>query len=231
MASLSVVIPCFNEAGNIRLMGQELFPELDALRLEYEVLAVDDGSTDRTLAELQALASRHPRLRILKHDANRGLGAALKTGMAEARGAWAVFLDADMTFHPKHIQALLETQQRTGADCVSGSPGLGGMPGVPLARRLPSMVMNAFYRGLFGRGVTSYTPMFRLYRSGDLRPMELASDGFEISAEILVRLLRAGRKIAEVPVPLTTRRAGASKLRRMRELWRHLRLIARLLAA
>lgn len=231
MPVLSVVLPCFNEAGNVPRLEAELFPELDKLALDYEVLAVDDGSSDSTLQALQDLSSRQPKLRVLKHPANLGLGAALKTGLRGATGDWLVFLDADMTFHPRHIRDLWEEKDRSAADCVSGSPHLCGMKEVPLARRLPSLAMNAFYRGLFGRAPTSYTPMFRLYRTGRLRSLELLSDGFEVSAEILVRLLKSGARVVEVPVPLAVRTQGASKMRNLRELGRHLRLIARLLAA
>ena len=230
MPVLTIVVPCFDEVGNVPRLERELFPALDALKLDYEVLAVDDGSSDSTLESLQGLTSRQARLRVLKHGSNRGLGAALKTGLAEAKGEWLVFLDADLTFHPRHVRELWAARETSDADCVSGSPYLGGMPGVPLYRRLPSMAVNAFYRGLFSRVLTSYTPMFRLYRTADLKGMELLSDGFEISAEILVRLLKAGARIVEVPVPLTSRTHGASKMRGLRELARHLRLITRLLA-
>jgi dolichol-phosphate mannosyltransferase len=224
---LSILIPCLNEAENLSRLKGELFPVLERLSVSWEVLVVDDGSRDSTPALLTAL--RRPGLRVLTHPENRGLGAALRTGLAAAEGDWVVPLDADLTFHPGAIGDLLEAQRRTGADCVCGSPFLGGMPGVPLSRRLPSLLLNAFYRGFFDRRVTAYTPMFRLYRTAALRELALSCDGFEISTEILVGLLRAGRKVTEIPVPLTVRTAGVSKLRRLRELRNHAALAWRLL--
>lgn len=221
---LSVAIPCRDEAGNIARWESELFPELDRLGVPCEVLAVDDGSTDGTHAALQGL----PRLRVFRHAAGLGLGAALKTALREARGDWFVPLDADLTFHPRHIAGLLEAQRSEDADCVSGSPFLNGMRDVPLRRRMPSLALNALYRALFDRRLTSYTPMFRLYRTSALRGLEIRSDGFEISAEILVRLHRAGRRIIEVSVPLSSRRWGESKLQRWRGLFRHLALLSAL---
>ncbi|MFH2204468.1 MAG: glycosyltransferase family 2 protein [Elusimicrobiota bacterium] len=229
-AKISILLPCFNEAAGIPRLESVLFPALDRLGEPYEVVAVDDGSTDGTGRELGALAQKVRRLRVLTHAENRGLGAALRTGLRAARGEWIVFLDADLTFHPELIGGLLAAQRASGADCVSGSPFLDGMPGVPWSRRLPSMLLNAFYRGFLSRRLTSFTPMFRLYRAADLRSIRLASDGFEISAEILARLLRAGRTVREIPAPLTVRTAGSSKLRCWRELANHLRLIGRLLA-
>lgn len=226
---LTVLVPCRDEADGLPRLESELFPALAALNTPWEALFVDDGSTDGTGAGLAALAARRPGVRALSHGENRGIGASLKTGLAKAKGDWLVFLDADLTFHPSLIARLLEERERTGADCVSGSPVLGGMAEVPLGRRLPSLALNTFYRGLFDSRLTSYTPMFRLYRTADLRALDIASSGFEVSVEVLVRLLRAGKKVVEVPVPLASRATGTSKLRRWRELKAHLALAASLL--
>ncbi|MFH1725951.1 MAG: glycosyltransferase family 2 protein [Elusimicrobiota bacterium] len=226
---LTVVIPCYNEAEGVPRIEAELFPVLESLDGPCQVIAVNDGSDDATGRLLAEAASRRRDMRVLSHHENRGLGAALRTGLSAADGDWLVFLDADLTFHPRHIPALVRAQRDSGADCVSGSPSLSGAPGVPLARRLPSLALNAFYRGLFDRRLTSYTPMFRLYRTAALRAVPLRSDGFEISVEILVGLLRAGRRVIEIPVPLTVRGTGESKLRRWRELANHAALAWRLL--
>lgn len=227
---LTVLIPCLDEVESLPRLEAELFPALASLGTPSEALFIDDGSNDGTPAALDALAARRPSARVIRHDANRGIGASLKTGLAAAKGDWLVFLDADLTFHPSLIAGLLAERERTGADCVSGSPVLGGMGAVPLGRRFPSLALNAFYRGLFDTRLTSYTPMFRLYRTSDLRALTLETSGFEVSVEVLVRLLRAGKKVVEIPAPLTVRAAGVSKLRRWRELRAHLALAARLLA-
>jgi dolichol-phosphate mannosyltransferase len=224
------VIPCCDEEGSVGRFETELFPALEALGLSYEVLAVDDGSRDGTRRALEDLAQRRP-LTVLVHESNRGLGAALRTAFAAARGEWIACLDADLTFSPAAIRDLLARQKAAGADLVGGSPFLTaeGAAGVPLARRLPSLMINAFYRGLFLHGFTAYTPMFRLYRASALKGLPLRSDGFEISAEIAALFIRRGLKVAETPVALTTRRDGASKLSRLRELRRHARLVLRLI--
>ncbi|MBI5597063.1 MAG: glycosyltransferase family 2 protein [Elusimicrobia bacterium] len=226
---LTALVPCLDEEESLPRLEAELFAALDGLGFPYEAIFVDDGSTDGTAAALRRLAARRPRARVLTHPENRGIGASLKTGLAAAAGDDLVFLDADLTFNPALIKDLYAAREKTGADVVSGSPMLGGMPGVPLGRRLPSLMLNAFYRGLFDFKLTSFTPMFRLYRTRDLRALELECTGFEVSVEALLKLLRAGKKAVEVPVPLTVRAAGASKLRRWRELKAHARLAARLL--
>ena len=141
-------------------------------------------------------------------------------------------MDADLTFRPEYLKVLLDAATSAKADLVAGSPYLrsGDLRGVPWTRRLPSLMMNALYRGLFGMRLTSYTPIFRLYRAAALRRLPLSSEGFEINAEIAARALIAGWTVIEAAVPLETRSSGVSKLRRGRELGRHLRLIARLLS-
>lgn len=227
---LSVIVPCCNEQGSVARFENELFPALDALGRSYQVLAVDDGSTDGTRAALEKLVAAGRPLKVLVHERNRGLGAALRTGFAAASGEWVVTLDADLTFHPRHIAELFKRQSETAADLVAGSP-FQSATDVPWSRRLPSLMLNAFYRGLFSSGFTAYTPIFRLYRRAALSQVELRAEGFEINAEIAARFLRKGFKLAETPVPLTVRNEGASKLKTWAELGRHARLIARLLTS
>lgn len=163
---------------------------------------------------------------------NRGLGGALRAGIDRARGEWIATLDADLTFPPSALRAMLDEARARGADLVSGSPYLrpGDMGEVPLARRLPSLMLNAFYRGVFGMALTAYTPVLRLYRASFVKNAGLISEGFEINAEAAARALLGKRKVAEVPAPLLVRTAGVSKLQRWREFKRHAALIARLLS-
>jgi dolichol-phosphate mannosyltransferase len=225
------VVPCHNEAGNIPRYAAELLPALDALGEPYEVLVVDDGSTDGTPAAAAAFAAAHPQAEVIGLTPNRGLGAALRAGFAAARGEWIATLDADLTFRPAALKEMLALARTENADLVAGSPYLrpGDMAGVSWGRRLPSLMLNALYRGLFGLRLTAYTPVFRLYRAARLRELTLTAAGFEINAEIAARGLLAGWRVAEVPVALETRTAGVSKLRRWRELSRHTSLIAKLL--
>ena len=225
-------MPCHNEEGNISRYAAELLPALDALGAPYEALIVDDGSTDGTAAAAQAFAAGRPSVSVLSLPANQGLGAALRAGFAAARGEWIATLDADLTFRPAALKDLLAAARAENADLVAGSPYLrrGDLAGVSWRRRLPSLMLNALYRGLFDLSLTSYTPVFRLYRASRLRELDLSAEGFEINAEIAARALLAGWRVAEVPAALEARAAGVSKLRRGRELARHALLIWRLLA-
>lgn len=193
---------------------------------------MDDGSTDGTAAAAARLAASRPEVTVVTLTPNRGLGGALRAGFQKARGEWVATLDADLTFRPEVLKDMMAAARKEDADLVAGSPYLrkGDLGQVPWVRALPSLMLNALYRGVFGMRLTAFTPVFRLYRAAKLNELELTSEGFEINAEIAARALLDGWRVTEVPAALETRVAGVSKLRRWRELSRHARLIARLLA-
>ena len=210
----------------------ELFPDLDALGVSFEVVIVDDGSTDDTAAAAANLLITRKDIRIVTLPSNRGMGGAIRAGFSESRGEWIATLDADLTFPPSSLKDLYAAAIAKKADLASGSPYLrpGDMKDVPWVRRLPGLMINALYRGLFGMQLTAYTPVCRLYRASFIKSLALTSNGFEINAEIAARALLDKRPVVEVAAPLHTRSAGVSKLRRVRELKRHLSLIFRFLA-
>ena len=196
------------------------------------MVIVDDGSSDDTAAAARALLMTRKDTRIVTLSPNRGMGGAIQAGFDEARGEWIATLDADLTFPPASLKEMLAAGIAAKADLVSGSPYLrkGDMADVSWVRALPSLMINALYRGLFGMRLTAYTPVLRLYRSSFVKNLKITSNGFEINAEIAARALIDRRPVAEVPAPLHVRTAGISKLQRGRELRHHLSLILRLLS-
>jgi XapX domain-containing protein len=226
---LSIIIPCCNERSNVERFALDLFPALEALQIPFEVIVIDDGSSDGTKMALEYLQGSR-KLRLLIHPNNRGLGAALKSGFSAAHGEWIVTLDADLTFSPKDIALLLICQKETGADLVSGSPLLcpRNLSQVSWKRHIPSRMINAFYRVSLGIPFSSFTPLFRLYRASALKSVELRSEGFEINAEIAAVFWIKKLKLAEIPSRLSMRTLGQSKLNPARELIRHVYLILRL---
>ena len=195
-------------------------------------MIVNDGSLDDTAAKAAGLQSARKDTRVATLTPNRGMGGAIRAGIAEARGEWIATLDADLTFPPASLKDLYSAAVAGKADLASGSPYLrpGDMADVPWVRRLPGLMINALYRGLFGMRLTAYTPVFRLYRSSFIKSLALVSNGFEINAEIAARALLDRRPVVEVAAPLHVRIAGVSKLQRGRELRRHLALIWLLLS-
>jgi len=226
---LSVVIPCCNEELNVPRYAVELWPVLEFLGVEFEVIVVDDGSKDKTAAEVNKIAK--PQIRLVRHEVNKGLGAAMRTGLAAATGDRLIFLDGDLTFNPMLIPRLWQAmRERPEVDFVIGSPNLGGYgENIPTWRLLISKAANGVYRLLLGGPITSINQIFRLYKIEQLKQLPLAAVGFDINAEILFKLVFLGRKFIEVPTELTQRLHGVSKLNYAREMRRHLVLVIKIL--
>jgi dolichol-phosphate mannosyltransferase len=228
VSKLSVILPCHNEEANLPLWERELFPLLDHLPVPTEVLVIDDGSTDATRQAVAELVERRPSVRLLTHEKNRGLGAAVRTGFGAATGDAVVTLDADLTFAPSLIPPMLAALN-AGADAVCASPFLGRFEGVGPVRRFLSLAANLCYRVLLGRPITAVTSLCRMYRRNKLQELRLASESFDINAEIILQLLRHGARVAEVPAVLTVRKFGVSKISTGREIRNHLRMFLRIL--
>lgn len=224
---ISFVFPAFNEAENLHRFPAEAFPEFDRLGEDYEVVIVDDGSTDDTADVARSLG---PRVQLVQHDKNRGLGAAVRTGIGAAQGDLVITMDSDLTFAPSDVQNLLERYRKGDVDVVSGSPKLAGY-GKEIAsyRVLVGKISTLIYSIVFGRWLTAVSPIFRLYQKKDLDELTLRSTGFDINSEILFQLVRNGKRVAEIPTMLTERIHGESKLNYKKEIIRHLRLVWRMI--
>ncbi len=223
---ITFAFPAFNEADNLTRFPSEVLPIFEALREPYEVLIIDDGSTDTTAATARSLGEK---VRLVQHDRNRGLGAAIRTAIKEANGDLLITMDADLTFAPGLVIRLLERFKRGDVDVVCGSPKLAGYgKDIPSYRLFVAHIAGLVYRLVLGAKVSAMTPIFRLYKREQLMSLPLQATGFDINAEILFYLIRDKRRIAEIPAPLTQRIHGESKLEYRKEMKRHLRLLKRM---
>src|SRR5574341_242348 len=183
--NLSIVIPCYNEVDNVVKLRREFFPvaaELAKTQL-IEVVFVDDGSTDGTGSALNDAfgGGKVPGIsvRIERHNANRGLGAALRTGFGVARGEVVVTTDSDGTYQFSEIPALLE-RLTPDVDIVTASPyhPQGGVADMPASRLILSRGDSLLYRLLVSWDVYTYTALFRAYRWMVLEHVPFESNGF-----------------------------------------------------
>jgi dolichol-phosphate mannosyltransferase len=233
---LSIIIPCYNEVDNVPKLKQELLPVVLQLAegQSVELIFVDDGSVDGTREALvgafQDDTLPQVSVRIERHDVNRGLGAALRTGFASARGQVVLTTDSDGTYEFSGIPGLLSCLT-PGVDMVTASPYHpdGGVLDVPAYRLLLSRGSSMMYRVLVERRIYTYTCLFRAYRSQVVKNVQFESDGFLAGTEILVNGMLMGHSVAEYPAVLHSRVAGTSKAKIMRTILAHLGYQARIL--
>lgn len=212
LPTFAVVIPAYNEENGIADCVNAVDAELEHLPHCTSLIVVDDGSADSTVALLRELEQRFPRLIVEAHAANRGYGAALRTGtlIAAERGFdYVLFMDADLTNDPGYLRDFARRMEE-GADVIKASrysPG-GGVRGVPFWRVALSVIGNTVARALYRLPVRDATNGFRAVRTKLLTSVELHENGFAVIMEELHRIAPSARAYAEVPIVLTDRAAG-----------------------
>jgi len=226
---ITIALPCFNEEENIKRIPAEVLPVLEKIGYDFEIIIVDDGSVDNSVAEVKKIENF--RVHLLKHNKNLGMGAALQTAIKNANSDIFIALDSDFTFHPNLIPSLLKAfQDNPEIDCVIGSPYLGGYDKkISSWRIILSKIASFIYSLLLNQKMTAITQIFRLYKTDQLKQLNLASKGFEINAEILFKLILKGKKIREIPVSLTKRIYGTSRLNYFKEIKKHLFLVLKII--
>jgi dolichol-phosphate mannosyltransferase len=217
-------------------MQTELVPVLSALakREPLEVIFVDDGSQDGTARELQKEFAQSDlpgvAYRFERHDQNRGLGAALRTGFSAASGDIVVTTDSDGTYSFTLIPDLIACL-KDGVSIVTASPyhPEGSVVGVPAYRLALSRGSSLIYRLLVDWKVHTYTCLFRAYRRPVIRQFPIEADGFLAGTELMVKAMLAGCRVSEYPAVLRRREFGVSKARLLQTILAHLRFQARVL--
>ena len=209
--SLSIVIPLFNEEENLPPLVQSIFNALSSNPDFLELVLVDDGSRDRTAEIARSFAAADPRIRLVSHERNRGLGAAIRTGLAAAEGDLALYTDADLPFDFGLIPRLLSlvTHDSIVIGCRSNR-GEGGR------RWLLTKGYNLICRAALGLRVRDVNFACKLLTRRALRGMRLNSEGSFIDAEMLVECRRLGLKITEFPLTYHPRARGQTTLSRPR---------------
>jgi glycosyltransferase involved in cell wall biosynthesis len=198
---LSVVIPVYNEVENIR----EILKRVQATRLVWEIIVVDDGSQDGTRDTLKRLKDKSG-LRVILHDQNKGKGAAVRTGLAAARGDVLLIQDADLEYNPHDYPALLQPLKDGIADVVYGSRFLGGprravMFWHMIANQLLTFMTNILYDTILSDMETGY----KVFRRQVIEGMTLRASRFDFEPEFTAKILKRHYRIYEVPISFNPR--------------------------
>jgi len=200
---ISVVIPVYNEEENLAPLLAELFPVLNEIGSAFEVICIDDASTDNSLAELQNLNAKYAELRIIQHRMNCGESAGEATGFANARGEWIITMDADQQNDPADIPALLKASENAAAVC-----GVRQKREDDWVKRISSRVANGFRNWVTQDVIADAGCTFRAIRRDALREIPV----FNGMHRFLPTLLRLqGFEVVELPVNHRPRTRGVSK--------------------
>ena len=205
LPGLSASFPAHNEEDNVEPMIADLLAALPDVAERFEVIVVDDGSRDGTFARASAVAARDPRVRVVRHEVNRGYGAAVWTGLTAGTLEYAFFTDGDRQFDVRQI-----------ADLIAQLPGHDVVVGYRVDRKDNAVrIMNAhawnwLVRTLFQVPVRDVDCAFKLFDRRVLDGLAIEAGGAMFSSELLARLKTRGARIVEVPVRHLPREKGSA---------------------
>lgn len=210
ITTLSVVIPVYNEEECISDSIRGIIREAAAYIDDFEVIAVDDNSSDATPDILRDLASREKRLRVVNNRGKRGLGNALRSGFRHAAKEAILYTDADMPCDLGQLRKAISLMEEEGADIVSAYRLNNKQGG--LRRYIYSAAFNLIISAFFHPGVRDINFSFKLFRKEPLDALRLASQGSFINAELFIKASRNNYKIVQFPSRFLVRQKGKSKL-------------------
>lgn len=199
--NLSVIIPVYNEAQNIR----EILKRVQATSLAWEILIIDDGSTDGTRDILKELDGTD-QIRVVLHEENQGKGAAVRTGFSEAKGDVFLIQDADLEYDPRDYPTILQPIEEGIADVVYGSRFLGGprrstMFWHMIANKMLTFATNVLYNNILTDMETGY----KVFRREVLDGITIHSNSFNFEPEFTAKILKKKVRIFEVPISFNPR--------------------------
>lgn len=215
--SVSVVIPAYNEAALLTATLTRLHDYLCTLDDSYrwEMVVVDDGSSDGTGELADEFATTHARVVVIHHTENGGLGMAVRTAFRQCDSDYLVIMDSDLSYAPDHIHPLLDTIIATGASVVVASPYRpdAKASGVPPSRLVISRTANRLLALAAGGGLTTLTGLVRAYDGGFARSLDLQESGPTVNCEILFRARERGAAVVEIPAHLDWTRLHVERYR------------------
>ena len=213
---LSVVCPLYNEEAVIEHTTARLLEKLHTLDFEWELILVNDGSTDQSYEKALQAIQNDPRARIMSYAQNRGRGYALRTGIRHSRGNYVVTTESDLSWGQDVIEQLYKELIRTGADIVIASPYAKGgkLENVPFQRALLSWLGNQILKRSVPRNITMLSGMTRGYIGDFIRALPLEQDRKEIHLEIVSKACMLNCLFSEIPVTLRWEKPQAGKPKR-----------------
>jgi glycosyltransferase involved in cell wall biosynthesis len=208
---LSIIVPVYNEQRTINEVIERVLA-VDLGPIEREVIIANDGSSDDTRRIIEDRGwLRDARVRLCENPINLGKGAAVRHGLASATGDILLVQDADLELNPEEYGTLLAPILEGRTDVVYGSRFLNPSARIPRRTRLANGFLTTVTNILFGGRLTDMETAYKVMRKEALKGLRLRCVGFDIEPELTARLLRAGRRIVEVPISYNPRTADEGK--------------------
>jgi glycosyltransferase involved in cell wall biosynthesis len=207
ISSISAVFPAYNDGGTIASMVAAAEIALRAVARDYEIVVVNDGSSDYTAAILEEISARYPKLRVITHPSNQGYGAALRTGFSAAVKDWVFYTDGDAQYNPLELVDLVDALHE-GVDVVNGYKRSRNDSWM---RILIGRAYHYLVKILFGLHIRDVDCDFRLIPNQILKEIELKSVSGAICIELVKKIQDAGYVFAEIPVNHYSRKYGISQ--------------------
>jgi glycosyltransferase involved in cell wall biosynthesis len=220
---VSVFIPAYNEEGNIEPTIFELRTALHALHLEYEIIVVNDGSSDRTAEIVEGLSRNDPRIRVIHNPRNLGLAKTFRIGSQAARFEFVGWIPGDNGFPASSLEQWLRPVGQ--ADLIQTY--LSNMEVRYIGRRVISRLYTRTMNALFGLNLKYYNGI-QVYRRELIQNVKSSSDGFALQSEILVKLLAMGSTYIEVGLKMQERLQGESKAVKLKNILDVIKTVIRL---
>jgi glycosyltransferase involved in cell wall biosynthesis len=208
--SVSLVIPMYNEELNIEHAVASALESLQQYAGQYEIVIVNDASTDGSPRIADRLASANPNIRVLHHEKNRKLGGTIRTGFAAAKMDLVFYMDADIPFDPDVLGRAIRAMNLTGADMIAAYRHDRKMEG--LKRAIYTTIYNWLIGILFGWPHRDINFSFKLMKREVLQAIELHSEGSLIDAELVVKAKNRGFSIQQIGIDYFPRTRGESHL-------------------
>ena len=208
---LSIIVPVYNEAQTIATVVERI-RDVDIGDIEKEIIIANDGSSDGTARAIEESAWRgDPRVRVCHSDINLGKGAAIRLGLWYATGDVLLIQDADLELDPQEYGGLLTPILEGRAQVVYGSRFLQRKARLSFRTRAANRVLTLITNVLYGARLTDMETGYKVFTREALAGIQLRCVGFDFEPEVTAKLLRAGRRIVEVPIGYHPRRADEGK--------------------
>lgn len=205
---LSVLTPIFNERATL----PELLDRIRAVKLDLEIILVDDCSTDGTREYLQTeIEGRFPDVKVFYHALNQGKGAAIRTALRYATGTYCIVQDGDLEYDPQDYIPILKTFESQQVSVVYGSRFLRGWPPMRLPNKIVNKLLAAMVRVLYQTPITDEATCYKAFRTDVLQSIPLVCMRFEFCPEVTAKLIRRGYRIAETPISYQARSFAQGK--------------------